>query len=91
MGCSATCTSASVDPSNGHILVTFSDGTQKEYNTLTDAHDDTFTLDADPEQARKWLIANWLRNDPNATNPALYINGKTCVVNVGAVPQIQVT
>lgn len=88
MGCSVTCQSAAKSET-GVVTVTFGDGSQKEYASLSDAYNDTFTLDSDVEHAKKWLIAEWLRWDPTGSNPEQFANGKTILLNAGSTPPIQ--
>jgi hypothetical protein len=87
MGVCVTCKSA-VKDAQGRILVIFSDGSQSEYASLADARNATFDLDTDPEHAKKWAIAKWLKADPAAIDPATYINGKTCTLDVGAYQEV---
>lgn len=90
MGCAVTCTSAAKQ-ADGRVLVNFSDGTQKEFASLAHAFNATYDLDGDPEKAKLWLVAQWLKLDPSAANPGANINGKTCALNVGTTPPVQVT
>jgi hypothetical protein len=80
MSASVTCTNA-VKAADGKVRLTYSDGSQDEFQSLSDAYDAVFDLDNEPAQAKKWLLAGWLKFDPGAANPAAYVNGKTCVVN----------
>lgn len=87
---SVTLTDVNKEPApSTRCLITFSDGTQLEFQNLAEMKQAIESLDVDPHQARLMLLAWWLRRDSNATNPAL-VEGKTLTLDFGAAQPFKV-
>ena len=85
MAVTANCTSVVLEASR--VRIRFADGCELEFPNKQSVQDYIATLDTDPEQARKWLLARWAHNNPTLANPG-NIQGHSCTIDLAATPVI---
>lgn len=88
---SLTLTVSKVRRTNGKVYVVFSDGLELEFSSLADAREYRDGLvTALGDTLRRFVVARFLRVNPNGDNPAL-IEGRSITVTDESNTMIQVT
>jgi hypothetical protein len=90
MAVSVKCTGVS-NGAAGQLYINWDDGTQTEYPSVPSAFNSAVDMDSNPDNAKKFLIGNWLRLDPAGVNPQEHIIDRTCMVNCTATDKVKIT
>lgn len=89
MPCVVTCTGVRIQPS-GVVLVDWSDGVQDEYASLDALKQAVVVADGNHDGCRLWLLAYYLRRNPDGDQLAALVRNKTLTFDLAAAQPVRV-
>lgn len=88
MACVVTVEKVTVEP-GGRVLVDWADGTQSEYESLAVLKDAIGKADNDHNACKTWLLAYWLKRNPQGDNKNI-VEGKTLTFDLSLAQLMKV-